>query len=55
MLKVGVTDNGIGMTPEEMAANLVRVFFSVDICASKRASKKGNPRQIWNCRISCAG
>jgi len=29
MLKVGVTDNGIGMTPEEMAENLVRVFSSV--------------------------
>ena len=26
MLKVGVTDNGIGMTPEEMTNNLVRVF-----------------------------
>ena len=33
-LKVDVTDNGIGMTPEEMTTNLVRVISSVDVSAS---------------------
>ncbi len=33
-LKLNVTDNGIGMTPDEMAKNLVRAFTdcAVDVC-----------------------
>ena len=54
-LKVDVTDNGIGMTPEEMTRNLVCVFSSVDICAANRVSKREpslNPGlQIFLCKL----
>ena len=54
-LRVDETDNGIGMTPEEMTKNLVRARSSLLDVHCLINILKGNPRQIWDRRVSCTG